>query len=93
MSEENEAALRKSLNAIDTIRRRVVAGGWLAVVVALGAYGYFYHVLHTSHDVARLINASVGALTCLIAWVGFSVILMVMRMTNRILRAIELALK
>lgn len=92
MSEEN-AALRKSLNAIDTIRRRVVAGGWVAVVVTLGAYWYFYHVLQTSHDVGRLISTSLGALTCLVAWVGFAIILTVMRMTSRILRAIELALK
>ena len=93
MSQETETALRKSLDAIDGIRRRVLMGGWLGVVVTLGAYAYFYYLLRTSDSVGKLISASLTALTCLFAWVGFAIILIVVRMTMRILRAIELALK
>lgn len=93
MSQETETALRKSLDAIDSIRRRVLVGGWLGVVVTLGAYAYFYYVLRTSDNVEHVISASLTAMTCLIAWVGFAIILIVVRMTMRILRAIDLALK
>ena len=93
MSQETENPLRKSLDAIDGIRRRILVGGWLAVAVTLGAYVYFYYVLRTSDNPAKLISASVTALTCLIAWAEFAVILIVVRMTARILRAIDLALK
>ena len=92
MSQETETPLQKSLDTIDRMRRRVVMGGWVAVVVTLAAYGYFYHLLNTSHDLERLVSASLFALTCLIAWAEYAVILMVMKMTGRILRAIELAL-
>ena len=93
MSQEPETALRKSLDAIDSIRRRVLVGGWLAVVVTLGAYAYFYYVLRTSDNIEKIIGASVTAVTCLIAWAEFAVILIVVRMTMKILRAIDLALK
>jgi hypothetical protein len=93
MSKETEPALRKTLDAIDGIRRRVLVGGWLAVVVTLGAYVYFYHVLRTSEDLGKIVSALLTALTCLIAWAEFAVILIVVRMTSKILRAIDLALK
>jgi len=93
MSQETETTLRKSLDAIDGIRRRVLVGGWLAVVVTLGAYAYFYYTLRTSNDIEKIISASVTALTCLIAWAEFAVILIIVRMTMKILRAIDLALK
>ena len=92
MSQGEPTPLGRSLDVVDRIRQRVLAGGWLAVVVTLGAYGYAYHVFRTSDDVERLIGASFAALTCLIAWAEFAVILIVLRMTGRILRAIELAL-
>jgi hypothetical protein len=62
----------------------------VAVAVALGAYGHFAWVQRT-HDVERILNASVLALTTLVVWVSFAVILNMMRMTRRILRAVELA--
>lgn len=86
MSEE----LRKSLDAIDNIRRRVLAGGWLAVLVTLGMYARLYYVLESSPSVQKAIGASVAAVTCLIAWTSFAVILIVIRMAKRILIAIEL---
>jgi hypothetical protein len=68
-------------------------GGWLAVVVTLGVYWHFYHVLRTTESLEKIASAGLLALTCLIAWTSFATILIVVRMTGRVLRAIELALK
>jgi hypothetical protein len=93
MSGDAETVLTKSLKAIDGIRRRVLVGGWLAVLVTLGAYVRFYYVLEGSAGVDQVVSTAVMALTCLIAWTTFTVILIVIRMTSRILRAIDLATK
>ena len=93
MSGDAETVLTKSLKAIDGIRRRVLIGGWLAVLVTLGAYARFYSVLKGSSSVDQVVSTAVMALTCLIAWTTFAVILIVIRMTSRILRAIDLATK
>jgi hypothetical protein len=85
--------LRKSLDAIDSMRRRVFAGGWLAVVVTVAAYARFYWVMHTSHDADQLVEAAVLALTCLVAWAGYATSLIIVRMTKRILRAIDAGMK
>jgi hypothetical protein len=91
MTAHSETALRKSLDAIDSMRNRVLIGGWLAVAVTLGAYWHLYYVERHSDSLERLLMSSVTALTCLIAWAAFAIILIVMRMTKRILRAIDLA--
>jgi hypothetical protein len=44
----------------------------------------------TTDNLERLLGASVAALTFLIAWVGFAIILTVIRTGTRVLRAIEL---
>ena len=90
MAEETETPLSRSLKTIDRMRMRVIAGGWLAVIVTLAAYGRLSYVLRDSHDPGRMIGAAVLALTCLIAWTSFAVILIVIRMAKRILTAIEL---
>lgn len=86
-----ESPLRRSLDVIDTMRRRTQILGWIVVAVAIAAYARLAWVQQT-HDVERILNASVLALTTLIAWVSFAVILITTRMTRRILRAVELAL-
>ena len=91
MSQETETVLTRSLKTIDAIRLRVLVGGWLAVIVTLGAYARFYYVMQGDQDLGRLISAAVTAMTCLIAWATFAVILIVIRMTLRVLRAIDLA--
>ena len=93
MSQETEIPLRKALNTIDSMRKRILLGGWAAVAVTLGAYGRFYYVLRHSDSVGKAIDASVTALTCLIAWATFAVILIVVRMTKKILLAIELSMR
>ena len=86
--EHDETALRAALDAVDRIRRRMLIGGWLAVAITLGAYAWQAHVANTSNDLERVVMASVLALTCLIASGMYSVSIVVVRMTKRILRAI-----
>jgi len=93
MSEGNEMPLRKALDAIDGMRARILMGGWLAVIVTLGAYGRFYWVLRHSESVGRIVDASLLALTCLIAWATFAIVLIVVRMTKRVLQAIDLSMR
>lgn len=93
MSQETEATLRNALDAIDRMRRRILALGWLTVAVTIGAYAYFAHVESASDSLERLLVTAVTALTCLIATTSYAVILIVVRMTTRILRAIYLVAK
>ena len=85
-----DTQLRNALDAADGIRRRVSTGGWLAAAITMAAYLNLWYVHRTTHDVARLVVAGITALTCLLAWTTFAVILVVVRMTKRILRAIDL---
>lgn len=92
MSPETDMALRKSLDAIDSMRRRVHMVGWLVVVLTLGAYAHLAYVQRVSDSLERLLGATVLAVTCLIAWSTFAIVLVVVRMARRILHAIDLAL-
>ena len=91
MSDETGAALRKSLDAIDSFRKRVYVTGWVVVVATLGVYARLAYLQRTSDNLERLLGASVTALTFLIAWAAFAIILTVTRTTKSILRAIELS--
>ena len=93
MSPETDTVLQKSLDAIDSMRRRTHAVGWLVVIFTLGAYAHLAYVQRVSDNLERLLSASVLAVTCLIAWATFAIVLIVIRMTKRVLRAIDLALK
>jgi hypothetical protein len=91
MNHENETALQKSLDAIDSFRKRVYAAGWVVVVATLGMYARLAYLHRTSDNLERLLGASVTALTFLIAWAAFAIILTITRTTKRILRAIEIS--
>ena len=91
MPEDTEEALRKSLDSIDHFRRRVFVGGWIVVAATFSAFYWLSHVLKTSNNPRQLLNAAVMALAALIMWCTFSIIAIVIRMTKRILRAIEIA--
>ena len=91
MSEQQEATLRKSLDAIDHIRRRVFMAGVVVVAGTFGAYLWLDHVARTSDSLKQLIMASVLALSCVIAWSTFALAIFLARMTRTILRAIHLA--
>jgi len=91
MAHESNAVLKKSLDSIDSFRRRIVVAGWIVVVATLGMYARLAYLHRTSDSLERLLGASVTALTLLIAWVAFSIILTITRTTKSILRAIELS--
>ena len=91
MPQDTEETLRKSLDSIDGFRRRVFLGGWIVVAATFGAFYWLSHVLKTSNNPKQLLNAAVMSLAALIMWCTFSVIIIVIRMTRRILRAIEIA--
>jgi len=91
MREESEVILRRSLEAIDGVRRRIVWSGYLAVAITFGAFLWLAHVARTSDNMKRLLMAAVLALTCVIAWSAFALAIFMVRMTKRILRAIDLA--
>ena len=91
MSQEIDTGLRKSLDAIDGFRRRILWGGWFAAAGTFGAFFWLSHVTRTSDSPKKLLNAAVLAITFLIAWSTFASVLCIVRMTRRILRAIDIA--
>lgn len=93
MSQEpdSEALLRRSLDAIDNIRRRMLFAGYATVGGTFAAFLWLSYVAGTSTNVKSVVMAAVLALTCLIGWSTFALTLFITRMTGRILRAIDLA--
>lgn len=91
MSHETDMALKRSLDAIDSFRRRIYAAGWVVVVGTLAMYGRLAYLHRTTDDLERLLGGSVAALTFLMAWMTFAIVLTITRATKRILRAIELS--
>jgi len=91
MKDESDAAVKRVLDAMENTHRRVVAFGWLTVVLTLGAYAWLSYVERSGADVRRLLMVAVLALTCLIAWATFALAVVVLRSGRRILRAIELS--
>jgi hypothetical protein len=77
-----------ALDAINSFRKRIYAGGWVAVAVTFGVYFWLDHVARTSDNLKRVMLASVFALTCVIAWSTFALTIVFLRLTKRILRAI-----
>ena len=91
MSQELDTRLQKSLDSIDAFRRRIAVAGWVVAASTFGAFYWLSHVLQTSDDPKRVINAAVLAIAFLIAWSTFASVLCMIRMTKRILRAVEIA--
>ena len=60
-------------------------------LAGFAAFYWLSHVMKTSNNPKQLLNAAVMALAALIMWCTFSVIIIVIRMTKRILRAIEIS--
>lgn len=90
MSQETETALQKSLDAIDTFRRRMYIGGWVVAAVTLGLYARLAYLHKTTDDLEQLLGGSVAALSFLIAWAAYAIVITLTRTTKRIVRAIEL---
>jgi IS1 family transposase len=93
MSDEadSEAILRRSLDAIDGLRRRLLWTGYVAVAATILAFIWLDHVARTSESLRSLMMAAVLAITCVIAWSTYALAIFITRMTRRILRAIDLA--
>src|SRR5262245_18925903 len=91
MSQEVETPLRRSLDSIDAFRRRITIAGWLVAASTFGAFYWMDHVARTSDNPKKLMSAAVLAITFLIAWSTFALVLCMIRMTKRILRAIDVA--
>ena len=88
---EPDLVLRKSLDAIDSLRRRVMLAGYLTVAGTFGAFLWLTYLSRTNADIKKLLMAAVLALVCVIAWSTFALAIFIVRMTKRILRAIDLA--
>jgi hypothetical protein len=88
---DSDEVLRRSLDAVDVIHRRVMWAAYLTVAGTFGAFFWLSHIARTSDNVNNLLMAAVLALTCVIAWSTFALAIFIVRMTKRILRAIDLA--
>jgi hypothetical protein len=88
---DSEVRLRRSLEAIDSIRQRMLLAGYTTVGGTFAAFLWLSYVASTSTNVKSVVMAAVLALTCLIAWSTFALSLFITRMTGRILRAIDFA--
>jgi hypothetical protein len=90
MSPEIETMLRKSLDAVDQRRRRLI---WLLAIAGVTIAWEFYRLAQTAPtgDVPRMIIAAVIVLFFSILGVGVMLVFQLTLATRRILRAIELA--
>ena len=95
MTEERNsaAALHRALDGIDSIRRRLLWTGLAAVGLTATAFAWLVRVARLDGDTGSALTAAVFAITCVIAWSTFALALFISRMTQRILRGIDLALK
>lgn len=93
MSQESEVLLRKSLDAVDQLRRRFLTA--IAVVVVLAVVGAveLFTVSYFGDDVEEHIRSWTVLLLFYIAGCALAVCLHTTRMTRKILLAIELVSK
>src|SRR5262245_17313521 len=90
MSQEMDTPLRSALDSIDAFRRRIAIAGWIVAASTFGTFYWLSYVTRTSDSPKKLLNAAVLAIAFLIAWSTFATVLCMIRMTKRILRAIEI---
>jgi len=90
MSQGIETALRRSLDAVDRYRRRLV---WLLAIAGLTVVWEFYRLaqIAPTGDVPGMIVSAVMVLFFSTLGVGVIIVFQLTVATRRILRAIELA--
>lgn len=90
MPQETENVLRKSLNAVDQQRKRLI---WLLVIVGLTVTWEFYRLLQVepTGDVPKMIVRAVFLSSFSILGLAVLIVFQIALATKRILRAIELA--
>lgn len=93
MTENNEEVLRRSLDAVDRHRNRLLVG--LLLTVALLVF-VFLHGATTFSSERQVVNAVLAHYFMLLIWITVMMLVIVIQntiSTKRILRAIELASK
>jgi len=91
MSQETDAVLRKSLDAVDQHQKRLIwTAGAIATVLALVA---FYQLRGQTDDVRKSIRALMFVMALWTSGWALVIVLQITVATKRILRAIDLASK
>lgn len=91
MTHDAESPLSRSLDAIDTAKRRAYATFGVFWIATFAALWWFSHILRTTDNLKTALSAAVVALVFSIFLAAFAVMLYITRMTKRLLRAIHLA--
>ena len=92
MADTNEEVLRRSLDAVDRHRNRLLVGVVIAAVLLLLAFMHGAEAVH-SGNTNRLVHAIMVVLGIWMTILTLVVVIQITVMTKRILRAIELASK
>ena len=90
MADTNEEVLRRSLDAVDRHRNRLLIGVVIAAVLLLLAFMHGAEAVH-SGNTNRLVHAIMVVLGIWMTILTLVVVIQITVMTKRILRAIELA--
>lgn len=97
MTEDMEAILQKSLNAVDRSQKWQVAGLVIFVLLVLLHLFTFVQLMHGGHAAeppsARAIGMGIFSVLLMVIACTFGVTFFISRMTKRILKAIELSSK
>lgn len=92
MSQEMEMTLRKSLDEVDRIRRRQIAGAAIVLLLFLLDLGSVIATLHkvgVDTDLRVTLVTNVELMVFTVVFCSFGVCLFITRMTSKILKAID----
>ena len=92
MVDDNEDVLRRSLDAVDRHRTRLMIGVAVTGVLLLLGFAHGAQAVH-SHDTTNFLHAVMIILGVWTTMMTLVVVIQITTMTKRILRAIELAAK
>ena len=90
MTDENEEVLRRSLDAVDRHRKRLMISFVVVSVAMLGAFMHFTDAARGG-SVNFVTHAAMVIILIYTTIVGLGIVIQITVMTKRILRAIELA--
>lgn len=88
----NDDVLRRSLDAVDRHRNRLLIGMAVTIVLLLFAFTHGAQAIH-AHDTLSLMHAVMLVLAIWMTLMTLTIVIQITVMTKRILRAIELAAK
>lgn len=88
---QDDAVLRKSLDAVDRQKWSTIFVIIIAVVLAFGAFLHLAGAFHAGASVERMLQLSIIALVFWTSGLTAVVVLQLASMTRKVLRAIELA--